>query len=99
MRRKDAYEALHPETKHGTNQHSRSGQDGQPSFAEDQAEKTGEASRTVRLNAEPGIKSAGPLIQTHLIWKALVGEPQEVIPRRFRVARLLPSSSAKAQDR
>ncbi len=51
-RRKDAYEALHPETKHGTNQHTRSGQDVNSSFAEDTAEKTGVDARTIRRDAE-----------------------------------------------
>lgn len=56
-RRKEAYEALHPEVKNGRNQHSdRDGQDGQPSFAADQAEKTGAAERTVRRDAERGDK-------------------------------------------
>lgn len=56
-RRKDAYEALHPETKIGRNQHSeRDGQVVQPSFAEDQASKTGVDERTVRRDAERGAK-------------------------------------------
>lgn len=56
-RRKDAHEALHPETKHGANQHTRGVANfATASFAEDHAEKTGEAPRTVRLNAERGEK-------------------------------------------
>lgn len=57
LRRKEAYEALHPETKNGRNQHSdRVGQVGQPTFADDQAEKTGQSARLVRRDAERGAK-------------------------------------------
>lgn len=56
-RRKDAYEALHPETKHGANRHTR-GDDPAPSYADDQAEKTGRTSRAVQLDAERGEKIA-----------------------------------------
>lgn len=56
-RRKEAYEALHPETKNGRNQHSRrDGQVVQPSFADDQAAATGVDPRTVRRDAERGEK-------------------------------------------
>lgn len=56
-RRKEAYEALHPETRNGRNQHSdRVGQLVQPSFAADQADKTGVDERTVRRDAERGEK-------------------------------------------
>ena len=55
-RRKEAYEALYPEAVHGANQHSRSGKLCNSSFADDQASKTGESARTVRLNAERGAK-------------------------------------------
>lgn len=56
-RRRDAYEAKHPETKNGRNQHSnRDGQVVQPSFAEDQAAATGVDARTVRRDAERGEK-------------------------------------------
>lgn len=58
-RRKDAYEALHPEAKHGANQHTRGVADfATPSFSEDQASKTGAAERTIRLDAERGEKIA-----------------------------------------
>lgn len=58
-RRKEAYEALHPETKNGRNQHSdRDGQVVQPSFASDQAAATGVDERTVRRDAERGEKVA-----------------------------------------
>lgn len=53
-RRKEIYEALHPEAKNGSNQHNRVGKICQPSFADDQAGKTGEAPRTIRLNAARG---------------------------------------------
>lgn len=56
-RRKAAYEALHPEVKHGANQHTRGvAGSATPSFAEDQAAKTGQAPRTVRQDAERGEK-------------------------------------------
>lgn len=52
-RRKEAYEALHPETRHGANQHTRSSQVAK-SYADDQAEKTGVHANTVRRDAERG---------------------------------------------
>lgn len=56
-RRKAAYEALHPQAKHGSNQHTRGVADSAtPSFADDQAAKTGQAPRTVRQDAERGEK-------------------------------------------
>lgn len=54
-RRKEAYEALHPETKHGNNRHTRAA-DAPPSFAADQAAATGVDPRTVRRDAERGEK-------------------------------------------
>jgi hypothetical protein len=56
-RRKDAYEALHPETRHGVNQHT--GGDANlatPNFAEDQAAKTGLSERVIARDAERGQK-------------------------------------------
>jgi len=55
-RRKEAYEAKHPETKLGANQHTRVGEVCQPNFAQDQAAKTGASARTVRQDAERGMK-------------------------------------------
>ncbi|PYF12979.1 hypothetical protein C8J30_101364 [Rhodobacter viridis] len=60
-RRKAAYEALHPETQAAAfkgNQHVARGQLGheQKTFSEDQAEKTGQAERSVRRDAERGTK-------------------------------------------
>lgn len=56
-RRKAAYEALHPAAAHGANQHTRGdAKSASPSFAADQAEKTGQAKRTVQLDAERGEK-------------------------------------------
>ena len=46
--RKRLYEALHPETKNGTNQHTRVGKVGQPRFTKDVASKTGAGERTIR---------------------------------------------------
>lgn len=53
-KRKEAYLRLHPETANGQNQHT--GRVGQPSFADDQAEKTGQSARKVRMDAERGEK-------------------------------------------
>lgn len=57
-RRKQAYEALHPETRNGENQHTRVRQIGEGSTAErftaDTAAKTGESERVVQRNAERG---------------------------------------------
>lgn len=54
-RRKEAYEALHPESKHGGDRKSdQVANSATRSFADDQAEKTGAAARTVRLDAERG---------------------------------------------
>lgn len=55
-RRKEAYEAKHPETKLGANQHTRVGEVCQPNFAQDQSAKTGMSARTVRQDAERGMK-------------------------------------------
>ena len=60
-RRKDAYEALHPETKHGGGKDQPSGQfvhTETPSFAADTADKVGVDERTVRRDAERGDKVA-----------------------------------------
>jgi len=55
-RRKDAYEALHPETRNGTNQHSSLRQVGEPSdrFTVDAAKKTGHSERSVQRDAKRG---------------------------------------------
>lgn len=58
-RRKEAYEALHPETRHGGDRRSdQVAKLATRSFDEDQAEKTGIAERTVRRDAERGSKIA-----------------------------------------
>lgn len=54
-RRKEAYEALHPESKHGANRHTRP-EEAAPSFAEDQAGATGQSERAVARDAERGEK-------------------------------------------
>lgn len=54
-RRKEAYEALHPEAKHGENQHTRPA-NAAPSFVDDQAAATGASERAVRRDAERGEK-------------------------------------------
>lgn len=56
-RRKEAYEALHPETKNGNNRHTRD-ENAAPTFAEDQAAATGVAARTIYRDAERGEKVA-----------------------------------------
>lgn len=61
-RRKHAYEALHPQTRKGTNQHTRVGKDCQPSFADDTAARTGHAARTVRLDAARGERIDGAVL-------------------------------------
>ena len=56
-RRKEAYEALHPETKHGGDRKSdQVAKSATRSYADDQAEKTGVSARTVRQDAERGEK-------------------------------------------
>lgn len=59
-RRKDAYEAKYPETKHGANQHTRSPQVEDSSIPErftlDTARKTGVSEQTVQRDAERGEK-------------------------------------------
>lgn len=52
-RRKEIYEALHPQAKHGSNQHTRSSQFAN-SYADDQALKTGSHPSTVRRDAARG---------------------------------------------
>lgn len=64
-RRKDAYEALHPETKNGVNQHSSLRQVGEPSadrFTADTAAKTGQSERSIQRDAERGAKIAGTVL-------------------------------------
>ena len=56
-RRKDAYEALHPETRNGRNQHGRVGQIGEPScFTADTAERTGQSERKIARDASRGVR-------------------------------------------
>lgn len=59
-RRKAIYEALHPETRLGENQHTRVRQVGEPSaserFTADTAAKTGQSERSVQRDAERGEK-------------------------------------------
>ncbi len=53
-RRKEAYEAKYPASKHGTNRHTGAGS--VVSYAADQAEKTGKTERSVQMDAERGEK-------------------------------------------
>ncbi len=72
-RRKEAYEALHPETRHGENQHTRSRQVGDSTsktatvadlsaipdrFTADTARKTGQSERKVQRDASRGERIA-----------------------------------------
>jgi ParB family chromosome partitioning protein len=58
-RRKDAYEALHPEAKHGGDRKSdQVAKLAARSFAEDQAANTGQSERAVQRDAERGAKVA-----------------------------------------
>lgn len=62
-RRKEAYEALHPETKHGAVGNGREkgrqlGDSTSDRFTADTAAKTGESERTVQRNAERGNHSS-----------------------------------------
>ena len=62
MRRKHIYEALHPETRHGENQHTRSRKVCDSSvdrFTADTAAKTGKAERTVQLDVTRGERLTG----------------------------------------
>jgi ParB family chromosome partitioning protein len=64
-RRKDAYEALHPETAHGGDRKS-SGQLGHLNadrFTTDASEKTGQSERTIRRDAERGENIPEPILQ------------------------------------
>jgi hypothetical protein len=61
LRRKDAYEALHPETKHGSPSVSRQVGDtrersGIDRFTSDTAAKTGQSERAIQRDAERGEK-------------------------------------------
>jgi ParB family transcriptional regulator, chromosome partitioning protein len=56
-KRKEAYLRLHPETGHGTNQHTRGdAKSASPDFATDQSKKTGVSKRKVQADAARGEK-------------------------------------------
>jgi ParB family chromosome partitioning protein len=58
-RRKDVYEALHPETRNGQNQHTRVPQNDEPScgrFTADTAAKTGKSEASIQRDARRGEK-------------------------------------------
>ena len=68
-RRKQAYEALHPETVNGQNQHTRVRKDCEPSpepaadrFTMDTAKRTGKSERAVQLDAARGEKVASDVL-------------------------------------
>jgi hypothetical protein len=62
-KRKAAYEAVHPETKHGGTGRGKVGQVGQANdrFTADTAKKTGRPERTIRRDAACGEKLAADL--------------------------------------
>jgi ParB family transcriptional regulator, chromosome partitioning protein len=65
-RRKEAYEALHPETRHGQNQHTRSRQIGDSTsdrFTADTAARTGQSERSVQRDAERGSRVADEALE------------------------------------
>jgi ParB family transcriptional regulator, chromosome partitioning protein len=65
-RRKEVYEALHPETKHGENQHTRSAQVEQstaPRFTADTAEKSGRSEQDVRRDVTRAKRIAPDVLQ------------------------------------
>ena len=55
-KRKEAYEALHPEARHGATGRGGKKDADFASFSDDQAAKTGQAKRTIQLDAERGAK-------------------------------------------
>jgi uncharacterized ParB-like nuclease family protein len=63
-RRKEIYEALHPETRNGINQHSRVRQVGEPSerFTADTATKTGQSERAIQRDATRGERIDGAVL-------------------------------------
>jgi ParB family chromosome partitioning protein len=86
--RKEAYEQLHPETKHGENQHTRSRKvcdsTSPKRFSEDTAEKTGRSERIVQLEAERGEKVSEELLTE------IAGTDLDKGVVLDRIARLLP---------
>lgn len=106
-RRKAIYLELHPETAHGANQHTRSGEVCHSTFADATADATGRSSRAVRQDAERGEKIAPDVIQlvhgtkldkgTYLDrLKNVDRAEQEAVVRRDLVAPRVPISPAPA---
>ena len=62
-RRKDAYEAKHPETRHGANQHTRTSQSENSSFTTDTASRTGHGRSTVARDATRGERIADDVLE------------------------------------
>lgn len=64
--RKEIYEALHPETRLGQNQHTRVCQNGEPSdrFTADTAKKTGSSERAVQRDASRGARIDKEILST-----------------------------------
>jgi ParB family chromosome partitioning protein len=104
-RRKAIYLELHPETAHGTNQHTRGDENfSSPSFADATAEATGKTARVVQLHAERGEKVALDVLErvagTHLDTGAYLDQLKKLPPedQRARVDRALSAKPAKIAD-
>jgi hypothetical protein len=99
-RRKEAYEALHPETKPtsegggGRNNATRRqlGEDIAERFTADTAERTGESERTVQRNAERGEK-----IDVKALDNACVSLPDHVSDRTARGVQLRPRCARRGR--
>lgn len=91
-RRKEIYEALHPEAKHGANQHTRSGQIVNSSFADATAEATGRDARTVRRDAARG-EALGETL------KDIAGTPLDKGVELDALAKLDPEQRAEVIDK
>lgn len=105
-RRKDAYEALHPEAKHGGDRKSdQVANIATRSFSEDQSEKTGVSERLVRLDAERGEKVIPEALEmlrgTHLDTGAYLDKIKRLPPNEqvFAVKRDLAFERQKEKPR
>lgn len=100
-RRKAAYEALHPETIHGENQHTRSRQLGDssstPRFTVDTAARTGQSERVIQRDAERGEKvgaEALSLVRGTKLDKGAYLDSIKNLPAEDQVAKVAADLSA-----